>query len=101
MFANLAVVDLLKSRFVQTAATTGIDQDIAALNKAKRDVEGLTTAQLIRRDYKEWDLDQHGLWGVSSVTTSLDNVLKDSTSITAIESHAAKRSLDVYIMMVR
>ena len=94
------MVDLLRSRLVQTTATNGIDQDIAALNKAKRDVEGLTTAQLIRRDYKEWDLDEHGLWGVSSVTTSLDNVLKDNTSIAAIESNAAKRGLDVYIMMV-
>ena len=96
----MTVVEFLQAEsFRASASRNSLDQALSALETAKRDVTGLTVAQLIRRDYKEWDLADNGLWGISSITTSLEDILADHGATDAILEHALLRKLDVYIMM--
>lgn len=57
---------------------------------------------IVRRDYKEWDLGSEiGLWGISSVTTSLDRILSMDHWQEDVKAHGVDQQLDVHMIMVR
>ncbi|CCG85045.1 protein of unknown function [Taphrina deformans PYCC 5710] len=93
------IVKFLRSRLIGTQSWDESKQ-YKALQQAKRDVTGLSFAQLLR-DYKEWDLGSDvGFWGISSITTSMDELLSMTNWQDDLETHCANRKLDVYMIMV-
>ena len=88
---------------MRISIASGSESDwIKDLQRAKRDTEGLSTVQLLRRDYKEWDLGaKGGMWGVSSVTASLDYLMNMPDWSDGSKSHPSSRKLSVFLIMVR
>ncbi|ORY74841.1 hypothetical protein BCR37DRAFT_384263 [Protomyces lactucae-debilis] len=100
---DVDMVKFLRSR-IMASAVTGTWNEAAmlrALRDAKRDNAGLTTAEMFRRDYKEWDLGDAGKWGVSSVTTSMDDLAKEADWLQTSSRHAKARSLDIHLVMTK
>ncbi len=69
------------------------------LQDAKFNTSNLTTLDLLRKDYKEFRL-QGLLWGISSITLSLDSWQnKDPDLCLGFHTYARSRQLDVLISM--
>ena len=94
------VINMLRST---TLSATSNEQDwIRKLQTAKRDVKGLSTIQLLKRDYKEWDLGAElGMWGISSVTASLEYLLDMPDWKEGSSALPRDRNLAIHIVMVR
>lgn len=86
-----------------TASTVSLEQVFKDIRSAKRDSSGLAFDELLRRDYKEWELGASvgGTWGISSVTTSLDNLMQLPDWQAKLRAHAESRSLAVHITMTK
>ncbi|MCG8614675.1 MAG: DHH family phosphoesterase [Desulfobacterales bacterium] len=78
-----------------------LDQDpyFRAVKKAKFDTAGLTTTDLLRKDYKEFKFNDIRC-GIASVPLSAETwTKKDNALFIGIETYARRRNLDVLLSM--
>lgn len=82
------------------AATGAVQQDLfGALQREKFNVSALDSADLLRKDYKEWQMGDLRV-GVSSVLLSVEDWLKKDGSLSqSLAVYAESRNLDVLLAM--
>lgn len=96
----MIVTNYLRSQLINSQAWKERN-NLESLQLAKRDVRGLSFQQLLRRDYKEWDLGPEiGLWGVSSVTASLEYLTSMPHWEDSERDHVESQQVDVHMIMV-
>jgi exopolyphosphatase len=83
-------------------ALSGVERDsfFNSLQQAQHDLKGLSTQQLLGRDYKEWP-DPVGRYGMSTVLLSLDQWRQQETDLTAaLARFARQKGLAILMVML-
>lgn len=83
-------------------ALSGVEREsfFTSLQQAQHDLKGLSTQQLLGRDYKEWP-GPVGRYGMSTVPLSLDQWLQQETDLTsALARFARQKGLTLLIVML-
>ncbi|POR03629.1 hypothetical protein AU468_05120 [Alkalispirochaeta sphaeroplastigenens] len=90
-----AMVDLLIPR-----AGEGQDELFQVLQREKFNVSDLETRDLLRKDYKEWQIGKERI-GISSVLLPLkDWASRDSDLVQGLEAYRSARGLDMLLVMI-
>ncbi len=82
-------------------ALSGVDQQelFDAVQSEKFNVSALDTADLLRKDYKEWQMGEYRI-GISSVLLSVGDWLKKDPALSgALTTYAEARNLDLLLAM--
>ena len=102
--ADTKAVKYLESKIAASSTKYNRDDYFNEISTAKADIGQLSTADILRKDYKQWTESGSANLGISSVVKPLPFLLKkaesaDSALLDSIRTFAADRKLSLYALM--